>query len=79
MLYLIVAAVVVVAVVAWDLRRSAQQKRALAAGSGDPGDTRALAVADAAARARREAAKGTAFGNNQDGGHSNGMTGPHRG
>lgn len=79
MLYLAIAAVAVVAVVAWDLRRSAQQKRALSSGSAAPGDTRALGEAEAAARARREAAKGTAFGNNQDGGHNNGMTGPHRG
>lgn len=79
MLHLVIAAVVMVAVVAWDLRRSAQQNRARSSGRAAPGDTRARGEADAAAHARREAAKATAFGNNQDGGHHNGMTGPHRG
>lgn len=79
MLYLIAAIVLVVAVVVWDLRRSAKQKQALASGDTHPGDTRSLGDAGAAARAAREVAKGTAMGNNQDGGYNNAITGPHRG
>lgn len=79
MLYAIAGVLVVLAVVVWDLRRSAGQKRALASGDAHPGDTRALGDADAAARAAREAAKGTAMGNNQDGGYNSATTGPHRG
>lgn len=79
MFYLIAAIAAVVAVVVWDLRRSAKQKRALASGSTNSRNTRALGDADAAARAARETAKGTARGNNQDGGHNNAITGPHRG